>query len=78
MLKEAQIKRRQLEIENEKQRKIHEYEKRLKEKEKRQRNLRINKLYERRVSQTSSPGIRHVQSQENFENFDLLDKIEEK
>lgn len=38
----------------------------------------MKRTYSRRISQTSSPKMRHIQSKENFENYHLLDQIEEK
>ena len=77
MQKEIEAKKRQEEIEKDKERKIEEYEQRLKEKEKKIREFE-KRLAERRVSHTTSPGLRHVQSQDNWNEDALLTKIEER
>ena len=75
--KANEAKKRQAEIENEKRRKINQYEQRLKEKDEKIKQFQ-SKRHLRRISQTSSPGIRHVQSQQNLEENNLLDQIEER
>lgn len=75
-IQEASKKRHELELLN--QRKIDEYKDTIKKKNKRIEEFKSKRMLARRASQTSSPSLRHVQSQENIDYLSLLDRIEEK
>lgn len=69
------VKNKRIRLEQEHRQKIEQYERKIKDK-----LAKVNKAPReniRRASQGSSPDLRHIQSQENFD-YGLLEKIEEK